>query len=194
MLLNWDITKQYLGLFSRFVNIVYFNGKGILLIRNPFKAVLSTFRHNTFGIHANSHIGLKINIMSSLKYQGDDERRINAKEFEKVALKHIAVWRELIENWVKLGEVIVVHFEDVVDDKVAEVERILKYLNFAPGKRRLECMKYARLDFYRRHGKKMKQKLYTEQLENIFWTNIANVNSLLLQYGHRGIPYSKYKL
>ena len=181
-------------MYPRFVNIVYFDGKGILLVRNPFKAVQSAFRHNKFGIHSNSDYGLKTNIISSLMYQGDDKNRINLEEFEKDALKHIKVWREIIENWVKLGDVLVVHFEDVVGDKVAEVERMLRFLEFTPDKRRMECLHYASIDFYRRHGQGKKQSLYSEKLARVFRENIDSVDNLLLEYGHRGIPYSKYRL
>ena len=177
-----------------FVNIVYFNGKGILLVRNPFRAVLSAFRHNKFGVHANSDYGLKKDIVSALMYQGQGRNRINIAEFEQAALKHIVIWREIVENWVKLGEVLVVHYEDVVDDKVAEVERILGFLKLTPDKRRIDCMRYATLDFYKRHSGGGGALLYSKELSRVFRENIERVDKLLIQYGHRGIPYSKYSL
>ena len=176
------------------MNIVYFNGKGILLIRNPFKCVLSAFRHEKFGVHANSEYGLKVDIMSALRYQGDDRNRINITEFEEAALGLVNIWREIVENWVKLGEVLVVHYEDVVSDKVTEVERMLRYLNISPDKNRLECVKYASLDFYKRHSHGGGEQFYRPQLATVFRENIAMVDELLLQYGHRGIPYSKYTI
>ena len=132
--------------------------------------------------------------MGALQSKQDENKMINVKGFEKFALSHIKLWREIIEHWVKLGEVFVVHFEDVVDDKVYEVERVLGFLHTALDKRRIECMKYASLDFYRRRSKMMKQNLFSEQLSSIFKKNIDIVNDLLAQFGHRGIPYAKYKL
>ena len=177
-----------------FVNIIYFNGKGILLIRNPFRSVLSAFRHDKFGIHANTDYGLKTDILTALLYQGDDRNRINITEFEQAALGLVNSWREIVENWVKLGEVLVVHYEDVVSDKVAEVERMLRYLKMTPDKGRMECMKYASLDVYKRYGQRGWEQLYSQQLATVFRENIARVDRLLVQYGHRGIPYNKYTI
>ena len=174
--------------------MLHFNGKGILLIRNPFKAILSAFRHIHFGTHSDSEIKTRINVLGALQSKQDENKMINVKGFEKFALSHIKLWREIIEHWIKLGEVLVVHFEDVVDDKVYEVERVLGFLHTALDKRRIECMKYASLDFYRRRSKMMKQNLFSEQLSSIFKKNIDIVNDLLVQFGHRGIPYAKYKL
>jgi hypothetical protein len=181
-------------MFYRFVNIVHFNGKGILLIRNPFKAILSAFRHKHFGAHSDSEIKTRINVLGALQSKQDENKRINVDHFEKFALSHIKLWREIIEHWVTLGEVLVVHFEDVVDDKVNEVERVLGFLHIALDKRRMECMKYANLDFYRRRSKMVEQNLFSKQLASVFKKNIHIVNDLLVQFGHRAIPYAKYKL
>ena len=126
--------------------------------------------------------------MSAFTNKEEEKKAFNVKEFEKFAVIHIKVWREIIENWIKLGEVLVIHFEEVVDDKVAEVERMLIYLNFDKDKRRMECMKYADLNFYRRNSPKLRQNPYTEQLSNIIKNNIDIVNNILVQFGH------KYKL
>ena len=141
-------------------------------------------------------------LMMSVWEQSPDYRRlkpaqanmINVKGFEKFALSHIKLWREIIEHWIKLGEVLVVHFEDVVDDKVYEVERVLGFLHTALDKRRMECMKYASLNFYRRRSKIRQQSLFSEQISSIFIKNIDIVNDLLVQFGHRWLPYAKYKL
>jgi hypothetical protein len=94
----------------------------------------------------------------------------------------------IIEHWIILGEVLVVHFEDVVDDKVYEVERVLGFLHTALDKRRMECMKNASLDFYRRRSKIMQQNIFSEQISSSFKKNIDVVNDFLLQFG--GIPYA----
>ena len=133
-------------------------------------------------------------MLGALQSKQDENKMINVEHFETFALRHINLWREIIEHWITLGEVLVVHFEDVVDDKVFEVERVLGFLNTALDKRRMECMKYASLDFYRLRSKMVEQNLYAEKLSSMFKKNIHIANDLLLQFGHRGIPYAKYKL
>jgi len=178
---------------SRLDNIIYFQGRGILLIRNPFDAILSAFRHKKFGTHSSSELALRTNILRSLNLQNNVNNGINVKEFEKVAKEYIIIWREIVEQWVELGEVLVVHYEDVVDDKVAEVERILKFLEFIPDKKRMECMKFASLDFYKRQSQGDRRTLYSAELARVVRENIDFVNKLLLRHGHRGVPYNKYR-
>ena len=47
------LNLQYV-LYFRFENILSFNGKGILLIRNPFKAIQSWYRHLQNGVHSDT--------------------------------------------------------------------------------------------------------------------------------------------
>ena len=164
------------------------------MIRNPFNAIVSTYRHIRFGVHSNSDILTRINIVSALRLKKDETKKININDFETFAIKHIMIWRNIIEDWIKLGEVLVVHFEDVVEDKVSEVERILGFLNIPLDTRRIECMKYANLDFYRRNSPKLQQNLFSEKLSNLFKNNVERVNDLLHKFGHRKIPYNKYLL
>ena len=89
-------------MFCRFVNIVHFNGKGILLIRNPFKAILSAFRHIHFGAHSDSEIKTRMIVLGALQSKQDENKRINVEHFEKFGLSHIKLWREIIEHWIKL--------------------------------------------------------------------------------------------
>ena len=177
----------------RLDNIIYFQGKGILLIRNPFDAILSAFKHKKFGTHSSSEVAFKTNILKSLNFQNNVNIKIDVNEFDRVAKEFINIWREIVEQWVELGEVLVVHYEDVVDDKVAEVERILRYLEFIPDKRRMECMEYASLDFYKRQSDGDRKSVYSDELASVVRRNIDIVNKLLLQHGHRGIPYNKYR-
>ena len=37
--------------------MLYFNGRSILLIRNPFKAIISFFVHVVFGTHSDTEFG-----------------------------------------------------------------------------------------------------------------------------------------
>ena len=58
-------------------------------------------------------------------------------------------WEQIILDWVELGEVVVVHMEEVLEDRVVQVRRILHFLHIVPDERRLECVKYGKFDFYK---------------------------------------------
>ena len=49
--------------------------------------------------------------------------------------------RKIIEDWVFIGDVLVVHFEDVVSDRMREVERILEYQKIDKNEDKLTCIK-----------------------------------------------------
>ena len=172
----------------RFENLVYYHGKGILMIRNPFKAILSYFRHSVFGFHSNSEYTLK-------------NYKLKAKEnigvfytplFEKYAYNAIRKWRALVEDWVTVGEVLVVHYEEIIEDKKAEVERIIKHLDIEIDTRRVKCLVYTDLDLFKRRASKMTHSPYSRPLADFILDNIRVVDKLLVKMGHKGIPYEKY--
>ena len=159
------------------------------MIRNPFKAILSWFRHHEVGPHSTSEI-------SSLAYKSrersEDQSIFYTEKFEKFALENIDKWRTLVEDWVILGDVIVVHFETVISDRIGQLERILKFLNLKKNDQRLECLKYCNVDMYKRKSKKLEKSPFSEELRAKINDKINKVNRLLLKYGHAGIPYDKY--
>ena len=159
------------------------------MIRNPFRAILSWFRHNEIGPHSTSEI-------SSLAYgsreRTEDQSVFYTDKFEKFALENIDKWTTLIEDWVILGDVLVVHFENVVSDRMAEIERILEFLKIKKNEERLACLKYCNVDMYKRKSTKFSQSPFTDNLKTTINKSIAKVNKMLLKYGHSGIPYDKY--
>ena len=122
------------------------------MIRNPFKAILSWFRHHEVGPHSSSEI-------SSLAYKSrersEDQSIFYTEKFEKFALGNIDKWRSLVEDWVILGDIIVVHFETVISDRIGQIERILKFLNLEKNDQRLDCLKNCNVDMYQRKPKRL---------------------------------------
>ena len=43
--------SDFILIIFRFENVLRYRGKAILLIRNPFRAILSWYKHETFGVH-----------------------------------------------------------------------------------------------------------------------------------------------
>ena len=76
-----------------------------------------------------------------------------------------------------MGEVLVIHYEDVVDTKMEEVEKILRFLDQNIDKRRMECMKYANLDFYKRNNPKLMKNPFS-MIKN----NVDIVNDTLVSF------------
>ena len=122
----------------------------------------------------------------------EDSELFSGEKFEKFAVENLKKWQTLIEDWVVLGEVQVVHFENLVTSRIAEVKKILNFLKIQEDEQRLKCLQFCNVDLYKRKPKAAEKSPFNENLKNKVWESIRKVNSLLLKYGHEGIPYEKY--
>ena len=170
---------------NRLENLVKFQGRGILMIRNPFRAMLSFFRHSIHGFHSGSE--------ASRDKSKENIGLFYTTRFAAYVQSHILKWRAVVEDWVTAGDILVVHYEDLVDDKNAELERMLDYLKIKVDKRRLECLKTADLTLFKRKTKALTHSPYSTSMANTVWSHIHAVDKLLVKMGHKGIPYHKYQ-
>ena len=157
--------------------MLYFHGRGILLIRNPFSAILSMFRHIHFGFHSSSDIALKEDILSV--FSAENLNLYFTKKFRKFAAKSIQKWRNIIDDWVILGDVIIVHHEDFLSDKMEQMERILKFLRVEPDQQRLSCLKFSTVDMFRRKSRALPENPFSGTLSSTIRQHINQVNYLL---------------
>ena len=105
----------------------------------------------------------------------------------RFALEHLEVWREIIMDWVVVGgtRVLVTHYEDFLQDKMGQLRRVLGYLNIAPDSRRLQCVEFADLEFYKRRSSQSTKHLFTKKLKYEFNKAIDEVNKILKGFGHK---------
>ena len=169
----------------RLSSLVQYQGKGILLIRNPFDAMISFFRHNIEGFHSRTE--------ASKKDKKENIGVFYTQEFEAYAYSHIKKWRTIAEDWVTAGDVVVIHYEELRENKVAELEKMLNHLQIPLDRRRLSCVEYADLNVFKRKKSKLKHSPYSKGLSRIIWKNIGEVDRLLVRMGQRGIPYHMYE-
>ena len=116
------------------------------------------------------------------------------QKFRKFAAKSILKWKNIIEDWVILGDVIVVHYEDIFSDKIKQMERILEFLQFQTDTRRLNCLRFSTVDIFKRKSNSLPGNPFSGSLSADIKKHIEQVDTLLLESGHPGIPYNKYKL
>ena len=159
------------------------------MIINPFQSILSWFKHNDVGIHSHSEIS---ELSYKHKEKKEDPSIFYTKQFERFALENIEIWRKMIEDWVIIGDILVVHFEDVVRHRMREIERILDFLKIEKNEDKQACLKYCNVDMYKRKPMKLERSPYTAKLRSIIYDSVKKVDSILVEFGHSGIPYSKY--
>ena len=98
----------------------------------------------------------------------------------------------MIEDWVILGYVLVVHYEDVVEDKMKEMKRILEFLDVEPEEKRLSCLQESNVNIFKRKSHKLNSNPYQGPLSKVIKFHIDDVNDMLLKFNHPPVPYSKY--
>ena len=113
------------GLDWRENHVREFMGGSILIIRNPYKAIISFWsweRTNSHTVFASS-------------------RSLCSAEFREFVYKSIARWDELIQDWLTLGShILVVFYEDLLDNPIRELRRMLQHLSVPAEEHRLRCL------------------------------------------------------
>ena len=108
----------------RMSNIQHFKGRAVLIIRNPFAALVSSWRHV-----------MKDNSI-------DPSHQAYYDYFQRYALSEVKVWREIAIDWLLVGkEVIFLHYEDISMDATEQLERVLNFLNLKASEDRLKVWK-----------------------------------------------------
>ena len=117
-----------------------------------------------------------------------------SKNFERFVLENIVSWRTLIEDWVVLGNVTVIHFENVLTNKTAEIIKVLQFLGLNMDSDRLQCVELYNFDMYQRKQQILETSPFTDKIRRIVNESILSVDRTLTQHGHPGIPFEKYSI
>ena len=162
------------------------------MIRNPYRAILSAYQHQMNGVHFGSDVQLRNNIVEALENRN---KKIGTDDFEKFALNQINKWRDIILDWVILGrEVLVVYFEDFVKNKTNQMEKILDFLKVSKNLDRINCVKFATLDFYRRRNNYGLDLKISMDLRKKVIKVAKEVDTILKKFGQSSFPLSYLKI
>ena len=102
------------------------------------------------------------------------------------------ILRTVIEDWIRLGNIHVVHFENVLSHRVRELRRILKFLDIKIDQRRMSCVEFCENDMFKRNKDNQTSLQFTEMIKTEIEKNIHFVDQLLGKYGHDRIPFELY--
>jgi hypothetical protein len=119
--------------------------------------------------------------------------RFYTTEFEQYAADSIEKWTRVAQDWIELGDTLVVHLEDVVENKELQIRRILSFLGIDPDERRFNCVKHGHFDIFKHQPIKFEISPFPEHIVEKIKKQIDIVNKTLLNYGHRPLPTEKYK-
>ncbi|KAK3086361.1 hypothetical protein FSP39_017393 [Pinctada imbricata] len=136
--------------------------KAVLLIRNPYDAILSNFHLR----HSKSHTGTAT----------DEEFK---KDWDIYVQEGAERWRNTYLAWLKFtGPLHIIRYEDLKDNFMQEVAALVKFLNFPILHKRLACVMTDRYEkFQRRKVDVQSSSLYSVEQKKIIDSYILVVEN-----------------
>ncbi|XP_053444880.1 WSC domain-containing protein 2 isoform X3 [Nycticebus coucang] len=149
----------------------------ILLIRNPYKALMAEFNRKYGG-----HIGFA----AHAHWKG--------KEWPEFVRNYAPWWATHTLDWLKFGKkVLVVHFEDLKQDLFIQLGRMVSLLGVAVREDRLLCVESQKDGNFKRSGlRKLEYNPYTADMQKAISTYIKMVDVALKGRNLTGVPDGYY--
>ncbi|KAM9056308.1 sialate:O-sulfotransferase 2 isoform 1-T1 [Megaptera novaeangliae] len=149
----------------------------ILLIRNPYKALMAEFNRKYGG-----HIGFA----AHAHWKG--------KEWPEFVRNYAPWWATHTLDWLKFGKkVLVVHFEDLKQDLFVQLGRMVGLLGVAVREDRLLCVESQKDGNFKRSGlRKLEYDPYTTDMQKTISAYIKTVDAALKGRNLTGVPEDYY--
>ncbi len=151
-----------------------------------------------------SHLKVNINLFwdNKVSFSGDSDtipnhhktRLLHYNNFERFVLENIHIWRTVIEDWVRVGDILVVHYENILEDRTTELKKILNFLDVEVNETRIKCVEYCKNDMYKRKMTTTDQSSppYTDFLRKEVDKSMQYIDDLLVEFEHESLPFVKY--
>ncbi|NWX47932.1 WSCD2 protein, partial [Steatornis caripensis] len=149
----------------------------ILLIRNPYKALMAEFNRKYGG-----HIGFA----AHAHWKG--------KEWPEFVANYAPWWATHTLDWLRYGKkVLVVHFEDLKRDLFMQLQRMVGLLGIAACEDRLLCVEGQKDGNFKRSGlRKLEYDPYTPEMRKMISGYIKTVDTALKLRNLSGVPDDYY--
>ncbi|KAM7034552.1 sialate:O-sulfotransferase 2 isoform 1-T2 [Acridotheres tristis] len=149
----------------------------ILLIRNPYKALMAEFNRKYGG-----HIGFA----AHAHWKG--------KEWPEFVANYAPWWATHTLDWLRYGKkVLVVHFEDLKRDLFVQLQRMVALLGVTACEDRLLCVEGQKDGNFKRSGlRKLEYDPYTPEMRKAIGGYIRTVDAALKLRNLSGVPEDYY--
>ncbi|XP_068064688.1 sialate:O-sulfotransferase 2 [Anomalospiza imberbis] len=149
----------------------------ILLIRNPYKALMAEFNRKYGG-----HIGFA----AHAHWKG--------KEWPEFVANYAPWWATHTLDWLRYGKkVLVVHFEDLKRDLFVQLQRMVALLGVTACEDRLLCVEGQKDGNFKRSGlRKLEYDPYTPEMRKVISGYIRTVDAALKLRNLSGVPEDYY--
>lgn len=150
-----------------------FGGRGVVLVRNPYRAIISYWNFIEFGLQ-------NTNVVNSSTF--------NTQEFNDFVFTSVYRWFELINDWINFGkDIYIVFYEELKDNPVAEIRKLLLYLGLEVDEDRLACLSKHLSGSFNRTSKDTRDP-FKEEHRLIVSSVVEKVDRILQNAFNRKMP------
>lgn len=154
----------------------------ILLIRDPFKAMISL-----------RHMDKKHNVMlNNSKAEIDD---FGGEQWLKFVDDMSKYWMELSDDWATSpAETIIMSYERLLENPASELMSMLQFLRVTPSPGRMRCvLRHLEGGFHNTgHPVLPEDGVFDQNSKRLVWERIHQLNSWLLSRGFQSLPLQRY--
>ncbi|XP_043247762.1 WSCD family member GA21586-like [Amphibalanus amphitrite] len=154
--------------------------RAVLLIRDPFKAVISLRKYGE---------------TQSILNEKDMSYLFRGKGWRNYSSYLSRVWFKTNTQWLQAtNETHVVLYERLRQDPMGELRALLRFLQVEPDRRRLECLRgeLEGIAHNHRHGVVPDGETYPLRVRAELWSYIHQLHWLLRDRGYPGLPLQQY--
>ncbi|XP_041437807.1 WSC domain-containing protein 1 isoform X2 [Xenopus laevis] len=145
----------------------------ILLIRNPYKALIAEFNRKCGG-----HLGYAT------------ERHWKSREWPEFVNSYASWWASHALDWLQYGKkLLVVHYEDLKMDLIGKLREMLAFLKVHINEDRLLCVENNKDGNFKRIGSSQSSlEPFTQEMKNVIDGYIRTVDKALKARNFTGLP------
>eukprot|EP00092_Neocalanus_flemingeri_P000926 GFUD01000984.1.p1 GENE.GFUD01000984.1~~GFUD01000984.1.p1 ORF type:complete len:506 (-),score=105.02 GFUD01000984.1:121-1638(-) len=156
------------------------NHSAILLIRNPFNAIIG---HRN--LDQGGHTGL-----------AKEDQFVGPGWQEFVEIKAQA-WLNFYSDWLENNpteNILVLHYENIKQSLKFSLRKIAGFLSFEEHQGRIDCtIQFQTGQFKRKHKEDIRDNPYTDEQKEIIASSIRKLNKILKRYQKESLPLQKYE-
>jgi len=168
---------RHYGLPWRKEHISTFKGRAVVVVRNPYKAILSYW--NFFNTKSHTRVIA--------------ETSFGSQKFQDFVSTGAERWLEVIQDWTSYGkELHFIFYERLCDDPVHEMRQLLAHLGLEVAEDRMACITSHLAGSFKRSKHASKDPFSPEQ-HNIIRAAIKRGAKLIKDHGGGDLPVDRYE-
>lgn len=158
-----------------------FDGRAILLLRNPYSAILSDHNFLFAGHHGRA-----------------PPSNYARKDWNQFVAIQMSRWLEMAANWTMNSDpskVLVLHYENVKSNPKREMRKVLNFLRIPADPSRLACMQMHKNGFFERGSSVSDESEvvpFHQKTRKVIDMLIDRVNAMLSRLGYEAMPLNKF--